>query len=524
MVFGRGLPHKINNFDEIWVENAQPGILISDKFFHIKNNKQDDNNMSLRIYNTLTGKKEVFEPVNKGRVGMYVCGPTVYDTSHIGHARAVVIFDLILRWLKTSAYEVTYVRNFTDVDDKIIKKANETGKKPKEISEKYIDEFHREMDALNVQRPSMEPKATDHIQDIIDFIDILIKKGSAYHVKGSDVFFSIESFREYGKLSGRNPEDMISGARIAVNDKKKNPMDFTLWKPAKPGEPSWESPWGMGRPGWHIECSAMSYKYLGESFDIHGGGKDLIFPHHENEIAQSEAAFGKQFVKYWVHNGFVDINHEKMSKSLGNFTMIKDVLKKYHPEVIRLFLLSKHYRSPIDYNENSMDEVTASLDKIYAFLARAYGAGIDPENNNSCPDGDGWKNFAKAMDDDFNSALGMASVFEAVKRGNRLLDQNKSGLPEKVREEINIICADLKKMGHILGILSENPMDYFKAKKDAKLKGRSLDSHGIDMLVKERTRARKAKDFARADEIRAELDEMKVVLEDGPDGTTWKIV
>ncbi len=479
--------------------------------------------MTLRIYNTLTGKKDVFEPLEKGKVGMYVCGPTVYDTSHIGHARAVVIFDLILRWLKASQYEVLYVRNFTDVDDKIIKKANETGKTSKEISEKYINEFHGEMDALNVQRPSIEPKATDHIQDIIDFIKILINKGKAYHVKGSDVFFSIESFREYGKLSGRNPEDMISGARIAVNDKKKNPMDFTLWKLAKPGEPSWESPWGMGRPGWHIECSAMSYKYLGQSFDIHGGGKDLIFPHHENEIAQSEAAFDKQFVKYWIHNGFIDINHEKMSKSLGNFTMIKDVLKKYHPEVIRLFLLSKHYRSPIDYNENSMDEIITSLDKIYAFLARAYAAGIDFGNNNSYPDGYDWQGFADAMDDDFNSARGMASVFEAVKRGNRILDKKELDISSKMLEEIGIICSDLKKMGQILGILSENPVDYFKAKKYAKLKETSLDSHSIDMLVKERTIARKTKDFARADKIRAELYHMNIILEDGPDGTTWKI-
>ncbi len=500
--------------------------------------------MSLKIYNTLTGKKEIFEPLNKGKVGMYVCGPTVYDTSHIGHARAVVIFDLILRWLGASHYDVTYVRNFTDVDDKIIKKANETGKSSKEISEKYIDEFHSEMDALNVRRPSIEPKATEHIQDIIDFIDILIKKGKAYHVKESDVFFSIESFKEYGKLSGRNPEDMISGARIAVNDKKKNPLDFTLWKLAKPGEPSWESPWGAGRPGWHIECSAMSYKYLGKSFDIHGGGKDLIFPHHENEIAQSEAAFEKPFVKYWVHNGFVDINHEKMSKSLGNFTMIKDVLAKYHPEVIRLFLLSKHYRSPIDYNENSMDEVIASLDKIYAFLERAGRAGIDPDkidipfkgntvkdnkdkavtdSEKSAAKGSDWKNFAQAMDDDFNSARGMASVFEAVKKGNRILDKNEPEVSGDVLEEIRVVYSDLKKMGNILGILNENPADYFKAKKDVKLKETALDSDAIDLLVKQREKARKAKDFKKADEIREKLDKMNVILEDGPSGTTWKI-
>ena len=499
--------------------------------------------MSLRIYNTLTGKKDIFEPLSKGKVGMYVCGPTVYDTSHIGHARAVVIFDLILRWLEASSYDVTYVRNFTDVDDKIIKKANDTGKSSKEISEKYIDEFHNEMDALHVRRPSIEPKATEHIQDIIDFIDILIKKGKAYHVKESDVFFSIESFKEYGKLSGRNPDDMISGARIAVNDKKKNPLDFTLWKLAKPREPSWDSPWGAGRPGWHIECSAMSYKYLGKSFDIHGGGKDLIFPHHENEIAQSEAAFEKQFVKYWVHNGFVNINHEKMSKSLGNFTMVKDVLSKYHPEVIRLFLLSKHYRSPIDYNGNSMDEVISSLDKIYGFLERAERAGIDPDKidipfkdnadrivTNSeksaaenAAGGSDWKNFAQAMDDDFNSARGMATVFEAVKKGNRILDENEPDFSGEALEKIRVVYSDLKKMGSILGILYENPADYFKAKKEAKLKATSLDSAAIDLLVKERDQARKEKNFKKADEIREKLDKMNVLLEDGPNGTTWKI-
>ncbi|HRF90923.1 MAG TPA: cysteine--tRNA ligase, partial [Desulfobacter postgatei] len=303
--------------------------------------------MSLRIYNTLSGKKEEFVPIRANKAGMYVCGPTVYDTSHIGHARSVVVFDMVYRWLMQLGYEVTYVRNFTDVDDKIIKKSNETGDSCTAITTKYIDEFHNEMDALNVLRPTIAPKATEHIDHIIRFVQRLIDLGKAYHVEGGDVYFSISSFSEYGKLSHRNPDDMQAGARIAVDEKKRSPLDFTLWKPAKPGEPYWESPWGKGRPGWHIECSAMSYQYLGESFDIHGGGKDLIFPHHENEIAQSEGSFGVPFVKYWIHNGFVDINNEKMSKSLGNFTMIKEVLADYSPEVIRMFLLSKHYRSPI---------------------------------------------------------------------------------------------------------------------------------------------------------------------------------
>ncbi len=497
--------------------------------------------MSLKIYNTLTGKKEIFEPLEPNKVGMYVCGPTVYDTSHIGHARSVVIFDVIFRWLKESGYDVCYVRNFTDVDDKIIKKANETGFSCIEISEKYINEFHNEMDALNVLRPTIEPKATEHIGDIIDFIQMLIEKGKAYYIEGSDVFFSIESFEGYGKLSGRNPDDMIAGARIAVDEKKRNPMDFTLWKPAKPGEPAWESPWGPGRPGWHIECSAMSNRYLGQSFDIHGGGKDLIFPHHENEIAQSEALFGRQFVKYWIHNGFVDINNEKMSKSLGNFTMIKDVLAKYHPEVIRLFLLSKHYRSPIDYNENSMDEIISSLDKIYGFLDRASKAGItlseksdsvivndkDDSIKNICG-GESWAAFKEDMDDDFNSARGIATIFDTVKRGNRILDsvgdyaQNENSISPDIIQQLSIIAADLQRMGNILGIISQSPESYFKAKKEAGLADSSLDPKMIDKLVLERTEARKAKNFARADEIRAELDAMKIILEDSPSGTTWK--
>ncbi|MBF0242472.1 MAG: cysteine--tRNA ligase [Desulfamplus sp.] len=481
--------------------------------------------MSLKIYNTLTGKKEIFEPLEAGKVGMYVCGPTVYDTSHIGHARSVVIFDVIFRWLKESGYDVCYVRNFTDVDDKIINRANETGKDPIEISEKYIKEFHNEMDALNVLRPTIEPKATEHINDIINFVQMLIDKGKAYYVEGSDVFFSIESFEGYGKLSGRNPDDMIAGARVAVDTNKRNPMDFTLWKPAKPGEPAWDSPWGAGRPGWHIECSAMSNRYLGQSFDIHGGGKDLIFPHHENEIAQSEALFGKQFVKYWIHNGFVDINNEKMSKSLGNFTMIKDVLAKYHPEVIRLFLLSKHYRSPIDYNENSMAEMVSSLDKIYTFLDRANRAGVNfnvSEKSSNISSGESWATFKEDMDDDFNSAKGIATIFDAVKSGNKILDKSGESISSDKIKKVADICADIQKMGSIIGVVSQSPQSYFKAKKDAAILSSSIDPKMVDQLVMERTEARKSKNFARADEIRKELDSMNIILEDGQNGTTWK--
>ncbi len=475
--------------------------------------------MSLRVYNTLHGKKEEFVPIKEGKVSMYVCGPTVYDTSHIGHARSVVVFDTIYRWLKETGYAVTYVRNFTDVDDKIIKKSNETGEACTAITEKYIDEFHNEMDALNVLRPDVEPKATEHITHIINFIKMLIEKGKAYHVEGGDVYFSLESFNDYGQLSGRNPDDMQAGARIAVDEKKKNPLDFTLWKPAKPGEPFWESPWGNGRPGWHIECSAMSYEYLGEGFDIHGGGKDLIFPHHENEIAQSEAVFGTRFVKYWIHNGFVDINNEKMSKSLGNFTMIKEVLEKYSPEVIRMFLLSKQYRSPIDYSEDSMREVSLGLDRVYAFMLRLDEAGLNTPQDKP---GELWQSFAKAMDDDFNSARGLASVFEAVKKGNKLLDDCNDKPSAADARELEQIRADIKPIADILGIFMVDPAAYFADKKDKGMADVAITPEQVEDLIQQRADARKNKDFSKADEIRDTLLDMNIVLEDGPQGTTWR--
>ena len=471
--------------------------------------------MSLKVYNTLSGKKEEFIPIEPGKVSMYVCGPTVYDTSHIGHARSVVVFDVVYRWLMQQGLDVTYIRNFTDVDDKIIKKSNETGMSCTEITEKYIGEFHNEMDALNVLRPTMAPKATEHIQHIIEFIGKLIDKGKAYHVEGGDVYFSIDSFPEYGKLSGRNPDDMRAGARIAVDEKKRSPLDFTLWKPAKPGEPYWESPWGNGRPGWHIECSAMSAEYLGRGFDIHGGGKDLIFPHHENEIAQSEALNGCQFVKYWLHNGFVDINNEKMSKSLGNFTMIKDVLAQYSSEVIRMFLLSKHYRSPIDYSEDSMKEVSQGLDRIYAFLARLADAGIKGDCDTTGPL---WDELTVALNDDFNSAKALALVFEAVKAGNKELDAGNADTAA-----LNQAYSDIRKVAEILGFFRMEPADWFDAKKDKVMEDMAVDADKVDALILERAQARKDKNFARADEIRDELAAMKIVLEDGPQGTTWKV-
>ena len=480
--------------------------------------------MSLRIYNTLSGKKETFVPIQKDTVKMYVCGPTVYDTSHIGHARSVVVFDMIFRWLTRIGYAVTYVRNFTDVDDKIIKKSNETGEACAAITEKYIDEFHNEMDALNVLRPTMEPKATEHIAHIIAFITKLIDKGKAYAVDDGNVYFSIDAFDGYGRLSGRNPEDMRAGARIAVEEKKKNPLDFTLWKPAKPGEPYWESPWGNGRPGWHIECSAMGHQYLGEGFDIHGGGKDLIFPHHENEIAQSEALFGTRFVKYWIHNGFVDINNEKMSKSLGNFTMIKDVLDRYSPEVIRMFLLSKHYRSPIDFSEQSMHEVGMGLDRIYGFMERLENLGIQAENNGNGGISSGllWQAFTEAMNDDFNSAKGLAAVFDSVKKGNKTLDDTNDQPGDTVREDLAQIRADMAAIAGILGIFQKSPSAWFAAKKDKGMAQISVTPEQVEALIAERAQARKDRNFARADEIRDQFQEMNIILEDGAAGTTWR--
>jgi len=477
--------------------------------------------MTIRIYNTLKRKKEIFEPLKQGRVGMYVCGPTVYDSCHIGHARSILTFDVIAKYLKASGFEVTYVRNFTDVDDKIINRANQIGIDSKALAEKYINEFYEDMDALNVERPTIEPRATEHIAQIIKVIEMLIDKSLAYEIDG-DIFFAIESFKDYGKLSGRKLEDMEAGARVDIDERKRNPFDFALWKSAKPGEPAWDSPWGKGRPGWHIECSAMSTEYLGETFDIHGGGKDLIFPHHENEIAQSEGAFGKPFARFWIHNGFVNINQEKMSKSLGNFLMIKDILKSFHPEAVRLFLLSSHYRSPIDFTDKAMDEASAGLDKIYALLERVEENKELSEINNVEP-GNYYKQFCEAMNDDFNTARGIGVLFEAVRNINRLLDENKKGLSQDAIKNIISCKSDILKIGGILGILYESPEAYFEGKKSNGLEKKSIDPAVIEDMVKEREKARKAKNWEKADKIRKQLEVMDIVIEDRPEGTIWKI-
>ncbi len=482
--------------------------------------------MGLKVYNTLTRKKEDFEPVEPGAVKMYVCGVTVYDMCHIGHARSIVLFDVIYRYLQFKGYEVTYVRNFTDVDDKIIKRANELGEDWASVARRYIGEFYTDMDALGVLRPTIEPKATEHIGQIEDLVGKLIETGHAYQ-KGGDVVYDVESFLGYGKLSGKRIEDLVSGSRVEVDSTKRNPLDFTLWKEAKPGEPSWESPWGAGRPGWHIECSAMSMTYLGESFDIHGGGADLTFPHHENEIAQSEGATGKPFVKYWIHNGFVNIRSEKMSKSLGNVLNIRDILQKVHPEALRLFLLSSHYRSPLDYTDSSIYEASAALERLYGAL-ESLDQLIDMNGQaTEIPESlqDIKKKFSGFMDDDFNTPRCLAVLFEAARTINRISSEAKespdvvpnSGLLRAVKDEMTMISRDL------LGILSLTPQEFFGQIRSLGLQEVDLSPEEIQAMIDERAQARAAKDFAKADEIRDRLAEKGIALEDGPEGTTWKV-
>jgi cysteinyl-tRNA synthetase len=449
---------------------------------------------------------------------MYACGPTVYGPSHIGHARSVIVFDVVARYFRVKGLEVIYVRNFTDVDDKIINRAAEECLTCTDVSEKYIDEFYRDMDALHVARATHEPRATEYIPAIIRVIQRLIDNKSAY-AAGGDVFFAVNAFPGYGKLSGRKLEDMMAGARIEVDERKKSPFDFVLWKAEKPGEPSWDSPWGKGRPGWHIECSAMSAELLGETFDIHGGGQDLIFPHHENEIAQSEAAFGKPFARFWMHNGFVRINQEKMSKSLNNFLTVKEMVDAFHPEVIRLFLLSSHYRSPVDFSEESMRDAAAGLDKLYLALQRA----DERRSDNPPSEGAGthWQEFCQAMDDDFNTARGIGTLFDAARALNRLLDEAEAG--QQSPDMIAAAAGDMRRMGNVLGLFNVAPRDYFERQKAAAAAQGAVDPAEIERLIAARRQARKDRNFAEADRIRGLLTEMKVVLEDRPDGTTaWK--
>jgi cysteinyl-tRNA synthetase len=431
-----------------------------------------------------------------------------------------VVFDVVVRYLRTMDYQVIYVRNFTDVDDKIINRANTLGMDAIQLAERYISEFHRDMDALNVMRADQEPRVTEHIDDIIDIIENLVEKKAAYLVDG-DVFYAVETFNEYGKLSGRKLADMVAGSRVEINVNKRNPFDFVLWKAAKPGEPSWPSPWGEGRPGWHIECSAMSSRFLGETFDIHGGGKDLIFPHHENEIAQSEAAHGKPFARFWMHNGFVNIDNEKMSKSLNNFLMIKDILQSYHPETVRLFLLSSHYRSPIDFSDQNLKESEKALDKIYGVRKRLDQEAGHTDEDDEATTSNHWLGFCEAMNDDFNTAKGVGILFNLVKEANRILDDETQSL--KATDILASLSADLKRIGGVLGILQQSWQSFFEERASSQLQKMAVSAEAIDALVAERAAARKNKDWKRADEIRDQLEQTGIHLEDKGDGTQWKV-
>lgn len=486
--------------------------------------------MSLQIYNTLTSKKEPFHPLKEGKVKMYVCGVTAYDFSHIGHARAAVVFDVIFRYLKYKGYEVTYVRNYTDVDDKIINKAKDEGVDTKTIAERYIQEYDRDMEALKVEKPTFTPRATEHIPEMIRLIERLIENGYGYEIQGN-VFYQVNEFKPYGKLSGKDIEQLQSGARVEVDDRKKNPLDFALWKAGKPGEPVWDNPWGKGRPGWHIECSAMSQHFLGETFDIHGGGADLIFPHHENEIAQSEGATGKPFVRYWIHNGFVNINQEKMSKSLGNIFTIREIMERYHPEVIRVFLLAHHYRSPVDFSDQSLNEAQMSLARLYSLLKDFKNMGSENAPSPTPFEKEIYSQirslpelFEKAMDDDFNTASALGVLHRVTRDLNRVLGEVKKG-DEGILSKV--LCEEALKtfttMGDILGILACDPVDYFKKKQKEVLKQIAISEEEILTRIEERKVAREKKDWKRADQIREELLNQGILLKDSPRGTTWEV-
>lgn len=482
--------------------------------------------MALRIYNTLTGKKEDFKPINPPKAGMYVCGVTVYDLCHIGHARSAVVFDVIYRYLKFRGYDVTYVRNFTDVDDKIINRANELGVKWSDVSEKYIGEFYNDMGALGLLPPDVEPKATGHIPEMLEMISRLIEKEKAYELNGS-VYFSVKSFPQYGKLSKKNIDDLVSGARVEVDESKRDPLDFALWKASKPGEPAWDSPWGPGRPGWHIECSAMGRKYLGVTFDIHGGGKDLVFPHHENEIAQSEGCSGEAPVKIWVHNGFVNINAEKMSKSLGNFTTIKDIFREHHPEAVRFFLMTSHYRNPIDFTPVSLSGASKNLARFYDLLESAedYAQGAD---ENAAPDDSVIGKFTELMDDDFNTATALALLNTELRRLNHLRDEaakmkKKSDGYKKAAHEIMSGIATLREIGAALGLFASAKGEFLQSFKRKKLVQAGETEESIQALIEERARARTGKDYEKADSIRAGLAQKGILLQDTPHGVIWSV-
>ena len=477
-------------------------------------NRHRDRNMPITLYNTLTRQKEEFVPLNPENVRMYVCGMTVYDYCHLGHARVLVVFDMIARWLRQHGYPLTYVRNITDIDDKIIARANENGETIGELTARFIAAMNEDSDALGVLRPDIEPKATEHIGQMIAMIEDLVANGKAYPAPNGDVYYAVREFAEYGQLSGKSLDDLRAGERVDVDANKRDPLDFVLWKAAKPGEPSWESPWGNGRPGWHIECSAMGGELFGQTFDIHGGGADLQFPHHENEIAQSCGAHGglcghdaphaagkriNSHVKYWLHNGFIRVDNEKMSKSLGNFFTIRDVLKKYAPEVVRFFILRAHYRSPLNYSDAHLDDAKNSLARLYNTLGNVQAAEFAVREDAN----DYTRRFFAAMDDDFNTAEAMSVLFELAN------EANKTGSAE--------LAGYLKALGGTLGLLQDDPQHFLQS--GGEEGGLSADE--IEALIAQRKTARETKNWAESDRIRDLLAEHKILLKDGADGTTW---
>ena len=466
----------------------------------------------LQIYNTLTRRKETFTPIEAGKVRMYVCGMTVYDYCHLGHARVMVAFDVVARYLRHLGYEVTYVRNVTDIDDKIIQRANENGETISELTGRFIAAMHEDERALGVLPPDIEPHATQSIDDIIAMIRTLVDKGLAYIGGSGDVFYAVADFPGYGALSGKQIEDLRAGERVDVDGAKRDPLDFVLWKMAKPGEPSWESPWGPGRPGWHIECSAMSTRCLGHHFDIHGGGMDLQFPHHENEIAQSEGATGETFVNVWMHNGFVRVNEEKMSKSLGNFFTVREILGRYRPEVVRFFILNSHYRSPLNYCDENLDEALAALTRLYTAL-RGLDMTAATRTSMSSPAMMALEQrFQAAMDDDFNTAEAIAVLFEGAREVNRLKSEQADLAP--------VVAGQLKAMAGVLGLLQTEPEEFLKASSGGA--GSTLDDLAIEALIQQRLDARSNKEWAEADRIRKLLGEEGVILEDAAGRTTWR--
>ena len=471
----------------------------------------------LVIYNTLTGKKEPFQPLQPKIARMYVCGVTVYDYCHIGHARSALVFDVIRRYLEFRGYRVEFVKNFTDVDDKIIKRANERGVSCDTITAEFIEAYYQDMGKLGVRRATNEPKATEHMAEIIELVRTLIHKGLAYPVAG-DVYFQVEKYSGYGRLSKRKLEDLQAGARVDVDERKRHPMDFALWKGSKPGEPSWESPWGPGRPGWHIECSAMSMRHLGETFDIHGGGMDLIFPHHENEIAQSCGATGKEFARYWVHNGFVQINQEKMSKSLGNFFTIREIFEKSQwpeditGEMLRYFLLATQYRGPLDFSDHAINEAKQALDGFYDLFQRLSEAGVSVEKEQvlAAAIDQAQNAFRQAMDDDFNTPMAIAALQKLRSDVNKIVEQ---GLSTEDRQRVYAVFQSL---GAVLGLFQLETWQF-------KFTTGALEDRDIEGKLVERNEARKQKDFKKADEIRQFLASRGIVIEDKPDGTSrWK--